>query len=190
MCQVRYSKATLCSNLVGGPFQTRLPKDKRESFEIPVVSVRRKMCRGGRERGSGRKYIKLCRLHFSMQLWGTCGRCLWSSFWHQVCNKLWQTAEQRSAALNPVVSIQTSGRCLLGTELAVRNCTGHSHYSYPWQGSAPSAISYVVQQPLLKKEKPRQGDAATFLMQRQDKGSKLYHKKSYSSEGEKNSSDY
>lgn len=71
-------------------------------------------------------------------------------------------------------------------ELAVSNRTGRSHYSYPWQRSAPLAIGYTVQQPLLKKEKPKQGDAATFLVQRQGKGSKLedllYRKKSYSSE--------
>lgn len=145
------------------------------------------MCPGGRERrerGNGRKRIKLCRLHFSVQLWGTHGRCLLSSFWPQVCNKLRQTTEQCGTALNPVALIQTSGCCLLGTELVVRNCTGHSHYSCPWQSSAPLVIWYIIQQPLLKKEKPEQGDAATILMQRQDKRSRLknllYSKKSYS----------
>lgn len=88
----------------------------------------------------------------------------------------------------------TDLRTLLGMEPVVRNCAGHSQDSCPWQSSAPPAIAYIVQQPLLKKKKKAEGEAATFLMQRQDKRSKLenllYSKKSYSLEGEKSSSGY
>lgn len=68
-------------------------------------------------------------------------------------------------------------------ELAVRHCAGHGRDCHPWQRSAPSAIAYVAPRPLLNKEKPKQGDATTFLMEKQDKGSKLesllYSKKSF-----------
>lgn len=120
-----------------------------------------------------------------MQLWGAGGRCWWSSFWHQVCNKPWQTAEQHTT-LNPAALIRSSGRrtCLRGTDLAVRNWTGQSHYCHPRQSSAPSPFGYAAQQPALTKEKLRQGDGATSLVQRQDKGNKpenVLHSKSYSS---------
>lgn len=41
------------------------------------------------------KAMELCRLHCWRQLCGTCGRCLWSSPWHQLCPRLWQAAEHR-----------------------------------------------------------------------------------------------
>lgn len=120
VCRVRCSKATLCSNLAGGPSQTHLPKDKRESFETPVVSLQRKMCRGRGREGVGEKPMKLCRLRCWMQLCGSCGRCLWSSSWHQVCPKLWQTAEHRALfqtlqpLLRPSAELGTIGHGVQG----------------------------------------------------------------------------
>lgn len=57
------------------------------------------MCHGREKEGVGEKPMKLCRLFCWMQLCGTCGRCLWSSSWHQVCPKLWQAAEHRALFL-------------------------------------------------------------------------------------------
>lgn len=108
--QLRCSKATLCSNLAGGPSQTCLPKNKRESFETPVVSVQRKMCHGRGREGVGEKPMELCRLHCWSGTAGTRGRCLWSSSWHQVCPKLWQAAEHRALfqTLQPLLWPQQS----------------------------------------------------------------------------------
>lgn len=55
-----------------------------------------------------------------MQLCGTCGRCLWSSSWHQVCPKLWQTAEHRALfqtlqpLLRPSAELGTIGHGVQG----------------------------------------------------------------------------
>lgn len=97
-------------DLAGGPSQTCLPKNKRDSSETPVVSVQNKSCHGRGREGAGENPMKPGRLHCWMQLCGTCGTCLWSSSWHQVCPKLWQAAEHRALfqTLQPLLWPQQS----------------------------------------------------------------------------------
>lgn len=168
---VKCSKVTLCSNLAGGPSQTCLPKNKRESFETPVVSVQRKNVSWQGERGSGRKTYEALQAVL-----------LDAALWH-----MWEML---------VVLILAPG---LSQALASSRAQGAFPFPFfPCRLCSSPQQSSLDTEPreesLLQTGKPKQGAAATFLRQRQEEGSEtedlLCSRESCSSEGEQDSSGY
>lgn len=129
---------TPCMSLAGGSFQTRLPKYKRESAEIPVVSGQRIMSHWGcGKEGGGENTVSsascISQRSFAAHVRDACGP------------RSGTEPVTRPGRLHSTAARTQGSRCCLpGAELAVRSCPAHSPHSCLRQSSARGPHSPVT----------------------------------------------